>query len=262
MAKEATYIDFVEGSAPANPASGRRRVYAKSDGMYERDDAGAEEGLGGGASLPAGTDPGDLLVWDGSAYDVLPVGANDEVLTADDGEALGLKYAAPTPSATVAGRQILAIATGARPGSTATAALAQDQARKLQVIVTTEMLVTGLAFTVSGTGSGTVQWGLFDCEANPAACTKLAGGSGTLGSTPVSTIAATGSPVTIAPGVYWIIYEPQGTTLASVRRDEASGATPFEQIQGSYTWDDTPDITSGWTNSTVVDAIWLVGNAS
>lgn len=47
MAKEAVYIDLVEGSAPATPATGRRRVYAKTDGIYEKDDAGTEEGLNG-----------------------------------------------------------------------------------------------------------------------------------------------------------------------------------------------------------------------
>jgi hypothetical protein len=45
-------------------------------------------------SVPDGTDPGDLLAWDGAAWDVVPIGANDEVLTADDGEALGVKWAA------------------------------------------------------------------------------------------------------------------------------------------------------------------------
>ncbi len=47
----------------------------------------------GGGSVPDGTDPGDLLVWDGAAWDVLPIGADDLVLKADSGEALGVRWA-------------------------------------------------------------------------------------------------------------------------------------------------------------------------
>ena len=45
------------------------------------------------ALVPAGTNPGDILVWDGSGYDVLPIGADGTVLTADSGEPLGVKWA-------------------------------------------------------------------------------------------------------------------------------------------------------------------------
>lgn len=53
MATEATYIDFIEAAAPSTPASGHRRVYAKTDGIYEKDDTGTEAGpigTGGGGS--------------------------------------------------------------------------------------------------------------------------------------------------------------------------------------------------------------------
>lgn len=53
MATSAAYIDLDEGAAPSNPAAGKRRVYAKTDGVYERDDAGTEAGpigSGGGGS--------------------------------------------------------------------------------------------------------------------------------------------------------------------------------------------------------------------
>ena len=50
-----TYLDATEGSAPSTPASGKVRVYAKTDGrVYSKDDTGAEFGPfdagGGGGS--------------------------------------------------------------------------------------------------------------------------------------------------------------------------------------------------------------------
>jgi hypothetical protein len=55
---EFTYLDATEGSAPGTPASGKVRVYAKTDGrIYSKDDAGVEygpfdaAGAGGGPLL-------------------------------------------------------------------------------------------------------------------------------------------------------------------------------------------------------------------
>ena len=53
----------------------------------------ASFGGGGGAPLPL-TTKGDLLVHDGTADVRLPVGANNQVLTADSTQSAGLKWAA------------------------------------------------------------------------------------------------------------------------------------------------------------------------
>lgn len=42
-------VEFAEAAAPATPAAGQVRIYAKADGlMYSKDDAGVETALGGG----------------------------------------------------------------------------------------------------------------------------------------------------------------------------------------------------------------------
>lgn len=52
-----TYLDFAEGAAPATPAGGKVRIYAKSDGnLYQKDDAGTETSLAGGGGGGAPTD--------------------------------------------------------------------------------------------------------------------------------------------------------------------------------------------------------------
>lgn len=161
-----------------------------------------------------------------------------------------------------AGRQVLAPATGVLvSGGGQTGAPTQDQGRMWQVVVTAPMLLSGVAWLVSVAGTGTVQWGLFDCEANPAACTKIAGGSGDLNGTGMRTIAATGAPVSLDPGVYRLIAEHQTTTIATLRRlpNDGSVATPFWRFQSSYTWDDTPDVTTGWSDGTVIETVFLVG---
>lgn len=50
----ATYLDFSEAAAPGTPASGKVRLYAKTDGsLYQKDDAGTETGLAGGGGSGA-----------------------------------------------------------------------------------------------------------------------------------------------------------------------------------------------------------------
>lgn len=88
-------LQFEEGDAPATPASGVVRIYAKADGkMYAKDDAGSESALGGSAS-PL-TTKGDVFVY-GSAVARLPVGTNGQVLTADSTQGLGVKWGSSAP---------------------------------------------------------------------------------------------------------------------------------------------------------------------
>lgn len=89
-----------DGSDFSNPSADYRVIFLGEDGqLHARDSAGTVTDLGG-AGVPDGTDPGDLLVWDGDSWAVLAVGNDDETLVADSGEALGVKWAASSAGAT------------------------------------------------------------------------------------------------------------------------------------------------------------------
>lgn len=83
---------------PATPPAGEVHLVAGVDMVlrYVDEDANVYELGLAGAGVPDGTDPGDLLAWDGAAWDVLPIGTDGDVLTADSGEALGLAYTTPS----------------------------------------------------------------------------------------------------------------------------------------------------------------------
>lgn len=90
-----TYLDATEAAAPATPASGFARIYAKTDGrIYSKDDAGVEYGpfdVAGGAGGG----------FSGFAVDEPPVTAHakdDEF----DGTSLDAKWTNPTTSAVAA----------------------------------------------------------------------------------------------------------------------------------------------------------------
>jgi hypothetical protein len=50
----------------------------------------------GGSGLPSPSTKGDLVVWDGSDWVILPAGTDGDVLTADSGDSTGLSYQTPT----------------------------------------------------------------------------------------------------------------------------------------------------------------------
>lgn len=119
--------------------------------------------------------------------------------------------------------------------------------------VTAPMKIRALGIHVTGTNSGTVQWGLFDSSSDATAATKVAGGSGTAGSTGWVKLAADSAPVSLDPGLYVLIIHFPAVNSPTARFQ--SGSTTVGRSQSSYTWDDTPDLTTGWTDN---PAIWLV----
>lgn len=69
---ELLYLQLAEGAAPADPAAGVKRIYAKTDGLYWRDDSGTEYKLVNNLSKPVLIDlasSGGSLALDASLAD-------------------------------------------------------------------------------------------------------------------------------------------------------------------------------------------------
>lgn len=62
-------IGAEQGSTPATPGSGQRKLYAKSDGWYDLDDAGTETGPFGGAPSAAAVEIGVACSDESTAID-------------------------------------------------------------------------------------------------------------------------------------------------------------------------------------------------
>lgn len=80
-----TLEDLNDVDDTLTPSDGDVLTYNTSTGLWE---AGVVD------ALPPTADAGDLLVSDGAEFDVLPVGIDGQVLTADSGEPLGVRWAA------------------------------------------------------------------------------------------------------------------------------------------------------------------------
>jgi hypothetical protein len=131
------------------------------------------------------------------------------------------------------------------------------------IVVPAAMKVRGMSIEVTSAGSGSIQWGLFDYSSNPAAATKLAGGSAAPGGTGWRSIAATGAPVSVAAGCYMLVWQNPSSNASTVRALTTSSAValPWNQLWTTYTWDDTPDFTSAsWVANSTMASIYLEGD--
>lgn len=86
------YAGLAERASAPSGVSGlsTTTLWAKSDGNLVRSRLGVDNYL----ALGAVSAKGDLLVFDGSSFRVLPAGSNTQVLQADSSQASGLKWAA------------------------------------------------------------------------------------------------------------------------------------------------------------------------
>lgn len=121
------------------------------------------------------------------------------------------------------------------------------------------MRLRKLRLKVQSGAAGTVEWGLFDYSSSATACTKLAGGSGAV-ATNWSDIAATGAPVVVPPGNYILIVKLPAATAPSLTTCSIGTSANCMKSQAAYAWDDTPDVTSGWTDTTATFVMHLEGD--
>lgn len=161
--------------------------------------------------------------------------------------------------AAATGQQVVAHPHFMTPSAAATGGTA-GRAYAMPISIVAPMKLRNLSIRVNATGTGTVQWGLFNAASNAAACTKVAGGSAVLNATGWRTIAASGAPVSVAPGSYILILHLPASNQPSLFFDSGAGSPGYCKIQSSYTWSDTPNLTTGWSSEQVVFACYLRGD--
>jgi hypothetical protein len=124
-----------------------------------------------------------------------------------------------------------------------------------------KMYVRSLLFRVETGNTGSFQWGLFYTGSDATAATKVAGGSGALNATGWVAIAADSAPVLIDAGAYMLIFHVPAANRPTLKYTDHLGTSPFRlKAQLSYTWDDTPNLTSGWTHDSGSYIIALKGD--
>jgi hypothetical protein len=199
----------------------------------------------------------DLIVGGASGAPTrLAAGSNDEVLTVVAG---AVAWAAAGAGSGAAGNVIVAFPPGFDPNGTSVTAAVADRAYACPIFVPGPMKLRGLVWRVSASAAGSFQWGLFDYSASPSAATKLAGGSAAFGSTGYQKIDATSAPVTVAAGNYMLVGLFPASSPPTLHFIQA--LTPgYTKSQDSYTWDDTPDFTTGWTSASSTPWAFLKGD--
>jgi len=145
------------------------------------------------------------------------------------------------------------------PGQTTTTSIA-GRGYAWSMVVPNTMRLRGLHVRVTATASSAHEWGLFDYSASATSATKLAGGSGTLGSTGWVEIAASGAPVTVNPGCYMLVYKLPASNQGTLRYTTSDSAPDFVKSIDSYVWDDTPDLTAFSTAAAGIIQCFLYGD--
>jgi hypothetical protein len=255
------HLEFAEGAAPAAGAAAITRIYAKADGlMYSKDDAGVETLMSGGAG---GGSVATDAIWDAAGDIVQGTGANTaarlaigtagQVLRVNSGATATEWGAASTGHVVITYGPDFSLSSGDTINTTSLGIA-------YPMWVPGPMRIRAATFRVTVTGSGTHEWGLFDYSSNAAACTKLAGGSGALGSTGWTDIAASGAPVTIAAGAYMFIFKFPAANAATIGSNASGVANRTVKSISAYTWDDTPDLTTSWADFTEIPTMYLRGD--
>ena len=250
-----------DGSDFSNGDVDYRVIFLGEDGLlHAKDSSGTVTGLGGSGLSDPMTTRGDIIVRNSSNVTArLAVGGASTVLSSD-GTDVSWQAAA---GSTYTGQPIIVVPpmplTGVGNFTNASAGFGWATI----VNVPAPMKVRGMGIEITSAGSGSIQWGLFDGSSTPTAATKVCGGSAAPGGTGHRVIAATSAPVSINPGGYVLIWKMPDTNASTIRTivTDSAVAVPWNQIWTSYTWDDTPDLTSSsWVVTTTMSTIYLEGD--